>query len=31
MTELKDYSGEYKPDLKLEDFSKDFLIRLMHS
>lgn len=31
MPELKDYSGEYKPDLKLEDFSKDFLIRLMRA
>jgi hypothetical protein len=28
MAELKDYSGPYKPDLKLEDFSKESLIRL---
>jgi len=25
MQELSDYSGEFKPDLKLEDFSKDML------
>jgi hypothetical protein len=29
MRELKDYSGDYKPDLKLEDFSKDFLVKMM--
>ena len=28
MKELQDYSGEFIPDLKLEDFSKDALIRL---
>jgi len=27
--ELKDYSGSYRHDLKWEDFSKDFLVRLM--
>lgn len=27
--ELTDYSGAFKPDLKLEDFSKDQLIRLI--
>jgi hypothetical protein len=26
---LKDYSGPYKHDLKFEDFSKEFLIKLM--
>jgi hypothetical protein len=26
--ELQDYSGEFKPDLKMTDFSKDALIRL---
>ncbi len=31
MPELTDYSGPYKHDLKFEDFSKDFLIKLMHS
>ena len=29
MEEMKDYSGPFKPDLKYEDFSKDFLIELM--
>lgn len=29
MSELTDYSGPYQHDLKLEDFSKDFLIKLM--
>ncbi len=29
MTELSDYSGEFKNALKLEDFSKEFLIRMM--
>lgn len=29
MKELKDYGGGFKNDLKLEDFSKDFLIRMM--
>ena len=29
MGKLKDYSGDFKPDLKLEDLSKDFLITLI--
>jgi hypothetical protein len=29
-TELNDYSGPYKHDLVFEDFSKEFLIKLMH-
>ncbi|MFC1943892.1 hypothetical protein ACFLX5_00065 [Chloroflexota bacterium] len=29
MTELADYSGEFKQDLNFEDFSKEFLVRLM--
>jgi hypothetical protein len=29
--ELKDYSGEFKPDLQIEDFSKEFLVKLMHT
>jgi len=28
--ELSDYSGPYKPDLKFEDFSKDFLLKLIN-
>jgi hypothetical protein len=31
MAKLKDYSGPYKDDLRFSDFSKDFLIELMHS
>lgn len=31
MNELRDYSGPYKPDLKFEDFSKDFLIKLLYA
>lgn len=31
MKELQDYSGEYKPDTKFEDFSKEALIRLLKS
>ena len=31
MTELKDYSGEFKPDLKMEDFSKEALVKLWHA
>ena len=29
MGELQDYSGEFNPDLRYEDFSKDALIRLL--
>lgn len=29
MRELRDYSGEFDPSLKLEDFSKEFLVKLM--
>jgi len=29
MPELDDYSGSFKPDLRLEDFSKKFLIKLI--
>ncbi|MDD5095622.1 MAG: hypothetical protein PHV74_14785 [Dehalococcoidia bacterium] len=29
--ELNDYSGEYKVDLKFEDFSKEYLIRILHA
>jgi hypothetical protein len=29
MAELTDYSGPYKHDLRFEDFSKDFLIKMM--
>lgn len=28
--ELTDYSGPYKPDLRFEDFSKDFLLKLVN-
>lgn len=31
MNELDDYSGPYKPDFKLEDLSKDALIKLWQS
>jgi hypothetical protein len=31
MGELNDYSGEYSPDTRFEDFSKDALIRLLKS
>jgi len=31
MEKLKDYSGEYKPDLKLQDFTKEALLRLLKS
>jgi len=27
--ELSDYHGQFNPDLKFEDFSKDFLIKLI--
>jgi hypothetical protein len=30
MAEMNDYSGTFKPDLTFSDFSKDFLLRLMH-
>ena len=29
MGELRDYSGEHRPDLKFEDFSKEALVRLI--
>ena len=28
MEELQDYSGEFKPDLRMQDFSKDAFVRL---
>ena len=28
MKELQDYSGSFRPDLKLQDFSKDALVRM---
>ena len=28
MTEQTDYSGEFRPDAKLQDFSKDTIIQL---
>jgi len=31
MEELHDYSGEFKPELKLQDFSKDALVRLIRA
>jgi hypothetical protein len=31
MQELRDYSGEFKPDLKLENFSKEGLIQLVRA
>ncbi len=31
VTELNDYSGPFKPDLRFEDFSKEFLLKLIHS
>ena len=30
MPELEDYGGPFKPDLRFEDFSKEFLLKLMH-
>jgi len=30
MTDLIDYSGEFKPDLNYEDFSKDILAQLLY-
>ena len=30
MADLEDYSGEFRPDLKMEDFSKEALVRLWH-
>lgn len=29
MPELNDYSGPFRPDLRFEDFSKEFLLKLM--
>jgi len=31
MEELKDYSGEFRPDLKMTNFSKEALVRLWHA
>ena len=31
LEELNDLSGPFNPELKFEDFSKEFLIKLMHS
>jgi len=31
MKELKDYSGEFRGDIRLEDFSKDTLLRLLYA
>jgi hypothetical protein len=31
MPELTDYSGPYRHDLRFEDFSKDFLIKLLYT
>jgi hypothetical protein len=31
MDELKDYSGDYIPNLKLQDFSKDCLVSLYNA
>ena len=31
MPELNDYSGPFRSDLRFEDFSKDFLVKLMRS
>jgi hypothetical protein len=31
MTELEDYGGEFRPDAKLQDFSKDTILRLWRS
>ena len=28
--EMNDYSGPFQPDLRFEDFSKEFLLKLMH-
>ena len=30
MEDLRDYSGPFKPDLTFDDFSKEFLLKLMH-
>ena len=30
MTDLNDYNGEFRPDLKISDFHKDILVRLWH-
>ncbi|MCK4222323.1 MAG: hypothetical protein KAX25_05565 [Dehalococcoidia bacterium] len=29
MNDLSDYSGEFNPNIRLEDFSKDFLLKLL--
>jgi len=29
LADLEDYSGEFRPDLKLTDFSKEALVRLL--
>jgi len=31
VAELKDYNCEFRPHIKLEDFSKDYLIKMMHA
>lgn len=31
MSDLKDYSGEFRPDMKLSDFSKEALIQLVRA
>ena len=31
MTEMDDYSGEFRPDLRLQDFSKDRLVEFWHT
>jgi hypothetical protein len=31
VAELKDYSGKFNPHIKLEDFSKNYLIKMMHA
>ncbi|MBP1686952.1 MAG: hypothetical protein H6Q33_3095, partial [Deltaproteobacteria bacterium] len=31
MTEMKDYSGEFKPDFQFSDLSKEALVRLIEN
>ena len=31
MSDRHDYSGEFDPDLRLEDFSKEALVRLLRA